>query len=499
MWVFTEVADWFSNVRQDNEKFLEQAMRDADAGSFAGVMIYGTAAIGWFLNKVPGAVADGFVDVLRVGDGFQEGGWGVGKDALRLLMIVGPALRAARWGIALVATVDEMSTVGNCTWVAGARVLRVTGVRHFARIGDLARAAGIDVKATTGLWPKELMPFLQKLGADVQTLGKVSSLEQVVALAKQNPNGTLVFCVRFQWALKRAAQGPQTAFLEDQLHTLLATRNAGGAVRIIDRSGKVYSSLAGLEKAYQAETGFGAGMTIATEAETILVRNATIVDLVNASTSVAWVLNALALEIRSVPSLAFLEGNQAPITLKSARERVLGWWTVRTGSFLWVYVFEPSGTVRWLDPYNKKGGAGQWKEANGNLSISWSGSATKESWTVPDISGPVTVTQSGNAQAITAEKIFASDVDKIAGKWRVVVDKWNWQYEFDRYGHVKWTDGGQSGSGTWWFTPGSIYINWAPKSGTREDWTWPLEPANQSGEYRASYGNFKVEAAKIGR
>ncbi len=45
------------------------------------------------------AVAAGFVDMLRLGEGVVEGGWGYGKDALRLggfLAVGAKALQAAR-------------------------------------------------------------------------------------------------------------------------------------------------------------------------------------------------------------------------------------------------------------------------------------------------------------------------------------------------------------------------------------------------------------------
>jgi hypothetical protein len=100
MWVFTKIADWFDKTRQDNERFIDSQLQPwvattlyEDHPWYRNVGVWTAAGTLYALNKFTTTVAAGFVDVLRVGDGIQEGGWGYGKDAMRLLMVVGPALR----------------------------------------------------------------------------------------------------------------------------------------------------------------------------------------------------------------------------------------------------------------------------------------------------------------------------------------------------------------------------------------------------------------------
>ena len=114
MWVFTDVADWYDKQRKDNATWLENVM-DKSSYDFLGAAVYTLAGAAWLLNAIPGAIGGGFIDTARLGDGVKEGGWGYGQDALRLLVLAGPALRAARYGLALVAAVDE-TRFGNCLW-----------------------------------------------------------------------------------------------------------------------------------------------------------------------------------------------------------------------------------------------------------------------------------------------------------------------------------------------------------------------------------------------
>src|SRR4051794_27836919 len=94
------VADWFDKEFQENEKFLaemirlnEEAMNDpktsyAEKGLRAVVDLWGYEVV--VVHGVSGRIAQGFVDVFRIGDGvFVERSWvGAGKDALRLLNII---------------------------------------------------------------------------------------------------------------------------------------------------------------------------------------------------------------------------------------------------------------------------------------------------------------------------------------------------------------------------------------------------------------------------
>jgi len=145
MWKLTAVADWFDKQKDMENHWVDKKLSAwvyNDSPWYRNVGVYVAASTLYSINKLTTTVGAGFVDILRIGDGVKQGGWGYGKDALRLLMILGPAARAARWAVSLVPAVDAFSTTGNCTWVAAARLLRLTGVRPLAQISDLAKMGG---------------------------------------------------------------------------------------------------------------------------------------------------------------------------------------------------------------------------------------------------------------------------------------------------------------------------------------------------------------------
>src|SRR5690242_16175274 len=146
MWVFTDFANAFDKLKEDNAKALDSWLQDWVATTlddsspwYRNVAVYAGSGLAYSVNTLSTSVLSGFVDVLRIGDGVNAGGWGYGQDALRLLMVAGPALRLGRYGLSIVAAVDETSNVGNCTWIAATRALRLTGTKHFARVGDVAK------------------------------------------------------------------------------------------------------------------------------------------------------------------------------------------------------------------------------------------------------------------------------------------------------------------------------------------------------------------------
>lgn len=247
MWVFTEVADWFDKARQDNEKWIDSELQPWVATTlydsspwYRNVGVWAAAGTLYSLNKFTTTVASGFVDVLRVGDGVKEGGWGYGKDALRVLMLAGPALRSLRWAAALVPAVDETQTMGNCTWIAATRMARWTGVKPLATLGDVARAQGLSgIGETGGAYADELLPAFKNLGVRARLLnGELQSVDDLASTVRNNPNGTTLFSV--QWKMGGNNVG----------HSLFAVRNIFRGMTIVDRSGRAVRSLAELEDLY---------------------------------------------------------------------------------------------------------------------------------------------------------------------------------------------------------------------------------------------------------
>jgi hypothetical protein len=263
MWVFTEIADSFDKTRGENEKWIDSELQPwvattlyDDSPWYRNVGVWAAAGTLYSLNKFTTTVAAGFVDVLRLGDGVQEGGWGYGKDALRLLMVLGPAMRLGRYVLAGIQELDEGTTAlrqltragksfpdalkevpwaGNCGWVAAARMLRLTGNSPLAKLGHIAKAAGLEIDQTGGLSSvTQLDAPLRSLGAPT-TVKAVQGMDGIADLLRQNPNSSVMFGVRWGKGMG---------------HVLVATRNMFGGISILDRSGKMYATLADLANSY---------------------------------------------------------------------------------------------------------------------------------------------------------------------------------------------------------------------------------------------------------
>ena len=135
-----------------------------------------------------------------------------------------------------------------------------------------------------------MLPLLTQVGADAKAVGTVASFEEVATLARNNPNGLVIFGVRFARA--------QAGFLVDNGHALIA-RSVGGTVVIIDRSGKVYGSLKELEVVYRAAGEMG--MTIHSSSQVLIVANARFVGFANAVSNASWLANSIGVEMRAIP------------------------------------------------------------------------------------------------------------------------------------------------------------------------------------------------------
>ena len=62
---------------------------------------------------------------------------------------------------------------------------------------------------------------------------------------------------------------------------------------------------------------------------------------------------------------------------------ILGKWTVWLKDWVWEYEFLPGGTVNWRDTRSSEKGVGRWSLSPKAVSLSWSDSATTESWARP--------------------------------------------------------------------------------------------------------------------
>ena len=234
----SDLADWWEKNRQQTAGYSDRALTDyvqAHPGLFA-VVVAGSAQTA---VEFPMAIGAGFVDLLRLGKGAAEGGFGYLQDGLRFISIAAPL---ARGGQAILSRVLAAGTLDNCTWIAATKALQATGTRPFALVRDLANAAGLKTSATGGAFIDELLAALRQLGAKVRLLPNPGSLNDVLQAASGNRNGAVVFSVTWRNA---AFTPPEVG------HSLVAAWDAAAnVVRFADRSGRVISSLAELDRLY---------------------------------------------------------------------------------------------------------------------------------------------------------------------------------------------------------------------------------------------------------
>ena len=93
---------------------------------------------------------------------------------------------------------------------------------------------------------------------------------------------------------------------------------------------------------------------------------------------------------------------------------------------------------------------------------------------------------------------MADDKQEVLGKWTMRFQKWTWEYVFSSGGKVTWRDpyNGMNGVGQWSVSPKLINIAWNG-SQTKESWTRPIKPIDQSGWYSATYGAGNFKAQKV--
>ena len=437
MWVFTDVADWFDKERESNARFLENAANNTD-DDFLGALAWTGIGLARVLNTGAGGLASGFIDVLRIGDGVKEGGWGYGKDTLRALAIVGPALRIGRYGLSLVAALDAAPTASNCGWVAAARAARMTGTKHFATVGSLAQALGVPAAETGGTSMAEIARILQAIGGETKLLRAAASFEEIEQIARANPEGVVVFGVRFFRATQVAGRPglPPANFLSGELHALVA-KYVGGTVYIVDRSGKVYRSLDALAKVYSAEQMLS--MTIHAQGAVLVAKNLRLIGGVSFTTAIT-LLNVLAYEVRSVPNP--LVDTDLPISLKTGIENLYGWWWFNMDGGIRCYRFARDKTARWFDIHNHRSGQGQWSEKADHVEVLWSATGTREKWTyeLTPSKQTGTSTAAGKTSTFVAARVWDSFIAGIVGRWQVNCDRWIWNIDFTEDGNVRWSD-----------------------------------------------------------
>ncbi|HEY0802930.1 MAG TPA: LysM peptidoglycan-binding domain-containing protein [Steroidobacteraceae bacterium] len=226
MWIAYEIADWWDAQHKASKQALDEFVDEHP--NWVGIVVAGTTATAMDLGA-------GMVDVLRLGQGVQEGGVkGYVKDGLRLLQFA-PAIGKAGQSVLARVLVDVPG--GVCTWISATKALRQVGVKAFASVDELAVAAGFkSISELGGAFVDAVIPALKKLGARVTNLGHLANFEAVVAAVRGD--SPVLFSVEWDMLGQRVG------------HTLYAFKDALGRIRIADRSGQVVASLAELSSSY---------------------------------------------------------------------------------------------------------------------------------------------------------------------------------------------------------------------------------------------------------
>lgn len=230
-----DFADWWDEQKNQSQQILDDwVFSSASNGKpdYFAIAIATAATTSMELGA-------GFVDVLRLGEGVNAGGWGYAQDGLRLLIVAGPTIRVGRMGLTRL-TADINPSAGVCGWVSMTQALRQTGVKHFAIVDDLARAAGVEISALGGTNIGAMLNVLRSMGASARIVRVSNGISSLRRLAQSHVGDVIQFGVT--WVPPGATQPVG--------HALYIFKNSLGRVKIVDRSGRVVDSLADLANYY---------------------------------------------------------------------------------------------------------------------------------------------------------------------------------------------------------------------------------------------------------
>jgi LysM domain len=238
-----DIADWWDQQHRESKEALD-AYVENNPGHFSVIVATST-----YTAMELGA---GMVDILRFGQGVAEGGWkGYGKDAIRLVGLMGPLGRGAKIaqtsanaGLARL-VVDPGGPM--CAWVSATQALRQTGTKAFAAVDDLAKALGTSVGNFGGASLDTLVTAMQQIGARMGAIKSVSSLDDIAKMTQNNGAVTIftVFGKRMEGGVLKSVG-----------HAVYAYRDALGRLKILDRGGnagnlpEVFIALEGLAMKY---------------------------------------------------------------------------------------------------------------------------------------------------------------------------------------------------------------------------------------------------------
>jgi hypothetical protein len=239
----SDIADWWDEQHRTSKKALDQFV-DNNPNLF-GVIVATAVATSMEIGA-------GTVDMLRFGQGMAEGGVkGIGKDALRLIGLLGPLGRAGKMvqttANAKLARLIVDPGGGICGWVSGAQALRQTGTKAFVAVDDLARSLGRSIAELGGSQLGNRILMFRQLGARISSTRSVSSIDDIANMTQKNGGVTM-----FNIFGRRMENG----HLRRIGHAVYAYRDNLGRLKILDRggsagrTGEVFDSLLELARKY---------------------------------------------------------------------------------------------------------------------------------------------------------------------------------------------------------------------------------------------------------
>ena len=224
------------------------------------------------------------IDVLRIGEGWDEGAWGKTQNILRGLAILGPALKLSGAGarlalpelMGLAKAVDINRKAGICSWIAAARSLRLSGQRIFITVQDLAKARGLSgftadtmgvktLKFYEEIFTKLKVSFaprtLPRFGKMLNGSGETSSIAELEKAVNAADGNVVMFGMWWYEGIEVAG------------HAVIARKAAGG-IQYIERTGEIFKSIGELPSLRSA--GLDASKVFI-DVNTIVVQNSSIV------------------------------------------------------------------------------------------------------------------------------------------------------------------------------------------------------------------------------
>ncbi|HEX4408379.1 MAG TPA: LysM peptidoglycan-binding domain-containing protein [Xanthobacteraceae bacterium] len=238
-----DFADWWDKQRELSRAELD-AFVEKNPNLFGVVVAAST--------NTAMDVAASTVDSLRFGVGMAENTpGGFGKDALRLIGLLGPvgkvgqSVKAFENAKLAQAIIDPGREV--CAWVSATQALAHVGFKPgtgklFVAVEDLVRLLG-KVDAAPNF--RELVVKLRDIGAEVAPIKNVKSFDDIAKMTPKN-GGVVMFSV----------DGTDLKTGEIIGHALYTFRDAVGNIKIMDRggapgrAGEIFDSLAQLTKKY---------------------------------------------------------------------------------------------------------------------------------------------------------------------------------------------------------------------------------------------------------